>query len=129
MVKTALAIRQAINSVDEAYIRQAIALAMKSTPVIDVRDLQASNIYRAEGADMYITSWEKLRLYDATFEMGLGQPDWVRKPWSRDPGSCIVLPLDERKDYLEVVIQLAVADMGRLLEDEAFMGYVRRWIE
>ncbi len=129
MFETAVTIRKAIKNVDESYIRQAIALAMKSSPNIDVRDLQGSNMDRAEGADMYITSWEKLKLYDATFEMGLGRPDWVRKPWSRDPGSCIVLPFDEHKDYLEVVIQLAVADMGRLLEDKAFRDFVSRWIE
>ncbi|KAJ9606785.1 hypothetical protein H2200_008794 [Cladophialophora chaetospira] len=129
MFRTAVTIRKAIGNVDEPYIRQAIALSMKSSPHIDVRDLQGSNMDRAEGADMYITSWEKLPLYDATFEMGLGPPDWVRKPWSRDPGSCIVLPFDKRKDYLEVVIQMAVADMGRLLEDPAFMEYVTKWIE
>jgi trichothecene 3-O-acetyltransferase len=129
MAQTALAVRKAVNSVDEAYIRQAIALATKSSPDIDVRDLQGSNMDRAEGADMYITSWEKLPLYEATFDMGLGQPDWVRKPWSRDPGSCIVLPFDKRKDYLEVVIQMATPDMGRLLEDTAFWEYVSTWIE
>ncbi|ETI21989.1 hypothetical protein G647_06059 [Cladophialophora carrionii CBS 160.54] len=129
MCETALAIRKAINQVTEPYIRQSIALAENPNPKIDVRDLQGSNMDRTDGADMYITSWEKLKLYDATFDMGLGRPDWVRKPWSRDPGSCIVLPFDDRKDYLEVVIQMAEADMGRLLEDKAFMGYVDRWIE
>ncbi|EXJ59042.1 hypothetical protein A1O7_06473 [Cladophialophora yegresii CBS 114405] len=129
MSETAVAIRTAINQVTEPYIRQSIALAENPNPKIDVRDLQGSNMDRTEGADMYITSWEKLKLYDATFDMGLGRPDWVRKPWSRDPGSCIVLPFDDRKDYLEVVIQMAEADMGRLLEDKVFMGYVDRWIE
>ena len=129
MSKTALAVRKAIKSVDEPYIRQAIALAMKSSPDIDVRDLQGSNMDRTNGADMYITSWEKLPLYDADFDMGLGKPDWVRKPWSRDPGSCIVLPIDERKPFYEVVIQMAVADMARLLEDKAFRQYATSWIE
>jgi hypothetical protein len=129
MSETALAIRKAIDQVTEPYIRQSIALAENPNPKIDVRDLQGSNMDRTDGADMYITSWEKLKLYDATFDMDLGRPDWVRKPWSRDPGSCIVLPFDDRKDFLEVVIQMAEADMGRLLEDEAFMGYVCRWIE
>lgn len=127
--QTARAIRKGINKVDEAYVRQAIALARHPNPKIDVRDLQASNMDRAKGADMYVTSWEKLRMYDATFEMGLGQPDWVRKPWSKDPGSCIVLPHDARKDYVEIVVQMAVADMGRLLEDSDFMEYVVRVVE
>lgn len=127
--ETALAIREAIHSVDEAYIRQAIALAKYPNPNLDVRDLQASNMDRANGADMYITSWEKLQCYDATFEMGLGRPDWVRKPWSKDPGSCIVLPFDKRKDHLEVVVQMTEGDMERLLKDSEFMEYVSRRID
>ncbi|EXJ86085.1 hypothetical protein A1O1_06454 [Capronia coronata CBS 617.96] len=129
MAHTAKAIRKGINAVDEPYIRQAIALARHPDPQIDVRDLQASNMERIRGADMYITSWEKLKCYDATFEMGLGPPDWVRKPWSKDPGSCIVLPYDQRKDYLEVVIQMTEADMARLLEDDELMDHVVRVID
>ncbi|KIX95586.1 uncharacterized protein Z520_08706 [Fonsecaea multimorphosa CBS 102226] len=129
MTETALAVRKAINAVDEPYIRQAIALATYPNPKIDVRDLQASNMDRTDGADMYITSWLKLKTYESTFEMDLGRPDWVRKPWSKDPGSCIILPYDDRKDYLEAVIQMAEADMARLLEDPEFMGYVSRCIE
>ena len=129
LIETAMEVRRAINSVDEPYIRQAIALARFPDPTIDVRDLQASNMDRKNGADMYVTSWEKLNCYDATFDLGLGQPDWVRKPWSRDPGSCIVLPYDDRKDHLEVVIQMTVADMDRLLQDQDFMSYVVRVID
>lgn len=129
VIQTAIEIRRAINSVDEPYIRQAIALARYPDPTNDVRDLQASNMDRAKGADMYVTSWEKLDCYEATFDLGLGPPDWVRKPWSRDPGSCIVLPFDNRKDYLEVVIQMTIADMDRLLQDPVFMDYVIRVID
>ena len=112
--------------VNEPYIRQAIALARDPNPSIDVRDLMGSNMDRADGADMYITSWEKLGLYDATLDLGLGQPDWVRKPWSKDPGSCIVLPSDDRKPYLEVLVQMTEVDMDRLLQDKAFMSHVLR---
>lgn len=129
LARSAIVIRDAINNVNEPYIRQAIALARYADPKIDVRDLQASNMNRSGGADMYITSWEKLRCYEATFEMGLGRPDWIRKPWSKDPGSCIVLPRDERKAYLEVVIQMTGGDMARLLDDKDFMGHVSRVID
>lgn len=129
LAESAVTIRNAIEKVDEPYIRQAIALAQYADPTIDVRDLQASNMDRSKGADMYVTSWEKLSCYEATFEMGLGPPDWVRKPWSRDPGSCIVLPRDERKDYLEVVIQMTQDDMARLLEDQEFMKYISRVLD
>lgn len=129
LAQTAVAIRAAISRVDEAYIRQSIALARDPDPEIDVRDLMGSNMNRATGADMYITSWEKLDLYGATLELGLGRPDWVRKPWSRDPGSCIVLPNDSRRQVTEVLVQMTGDDMGRLMDDSTFLGYVERWIE
>jgi hypothetical protein len=127
--ETALAIRQAISGVDEAYIRQAIALARDPDPRVDVRDLMSSNMNRTNGADMYITSWERMQLYDATLELGLGRPDWVRKPWSKDPGSCIVLPNDDRKPYTEVLVQMTENDMSRLMTDGVFMSHVTRWTE
>ncbi|KIV89072.1 hypothetical protein PV10_08682 [Exophiala mesophila] len=129
LVKAAKEIRRAINNVDEPYIRQAITVSMFADVNCDVRDLQASNMDRSNGADMYITSWEKLEGYESTLGLELGQPDWVRKPWSRDPGSCIVLPFDARKDYLEVVIQMTEADMERLLEDQNFRSYVVKVID
>lgn len=125
---TALAIRHAVNAVQDSYVRATIHLA--NTPHMDVRDLQAANMNRTTGADMYITSWLGLPLYEkGDLGMGLGQPDWVRKPWSRDPGACIILPQDPRRDVLEVVVQLVAEDMERLLRDEAFMDFVERIIE
>jgi hypothetical protein len=125
---TALAIRHAVRAVQDAYVRATIQLS--NTPNVDVRDLQAANMNRTTGADMYITSWLGLPLYEkGDLWMGLGQPDWVRKPWSRDPGACIILPQDPRRHVLEVVVQMAAEDMERLLRDEAFMGFVDRTIE
>ena len=125
---TALAIRHAVTAVQDPYVRATINLS--NTPYIDVRDLLAANINRATGADMYITSWLGLELYEkGDLGMGLGMPDWVRKPWSRDPGACIILPQDPRKDVLEVVVQMVAADMERLLQDEVFMEFVERTIE
>ena len=129
LAETALAIRKSINGVDEPYIRQAIALARDPDPEIDVRDLMGKNMDRTYGADMYITSWQKLDLYQAEMELDLGRPDWVRKPWSKDPGSCIILPNDDRKPYTEVLVQMTEDDMGRLLDNEQFMSYVLNWVE
>jgi hypothetical protein len=129
LARVAQRIRQAINLVDEAYVRQAIALSLVRDPNIDVRDLMASNMDRANGADMYITSWEKLGLYDVTLDMELGRPDWVRKPWSRDPGSCVIMPSDESKPFLEVLVQMTEADVERLLQDKVFQSYVVRVID
>ena len=125
---TALEIRHAVNAVQDSYVRATIALS--NTPNVDVRDLQAANMDRATGADMYITSWMGLPLYEkGDLGMGLGKPDWVRKPWSRDPGACIILPQDPRRDEVEIVVQLVGEDMERLLRDEEFMGFVERFAE
>ena len=127
--RAAVAIRTAIELVDESYTRQLIALVGMPDPDIDVRDLMASNMDRRDGADMYITSWWKLGLYNATLELGLGRPDWARKPWSKDPGSCVVMPHDDREDCIEVLVQMTEPDMERLLRDEMFMSYVERTID
>jgi hypothetical protein len=125
---TALAIRHAVTAVQDPYVRATIALS--NTPNVDVRDLLAANMNRTTGADMYITSWLGLPLYEkGDLGMGLGKPDWVRKPWSRDPGACIILPQDPRRDELEIVVQLVAEDMDRLLRDACFMWFVERTIE
>ena len=126
LASSALAIRAAIAKVDEDYVRDVVMLANSNA---DVRDLLARNMSRKVGADMYITSWRELPLYDSDLGMGLGRPDWVRKPWSKDPGSCIVLPQDPRKDIVEVVVQLRSDDMVRLLHDGEFMKLIDRVVE
>jgi trichothecene 3-O-acetyltransferase len=129
MTFTALAVHEAIRKVDDSYVRAAIALANSTDPTVDVRDLQASNMNRSTGADMYITSWKNLRLYEADLDLGLGPPDWVRKPWSKDPGSCIIMPKDPRKHAVEVVVQMTEDDMARLLMNQQFISMVSRVIE
>lgn len=126
---TALAIHEAVGKVNASYVRAAIALSNSTDPTVDVRDLQASNMNRSTGADMYITSWERMELYSAELNLNLGKPDWVRKPWSRDPGSCIILPRNPKKATVEVVVQMTEDDMARLLNDSDFMATVSRVIE
>ena len=126
LAHTALSIRAAIAQVNDDFIRECITLANTSA---DVKDLLATNMSRGIGADMYITSWEKLGLYDSNLGMDLGGPDWVRKPHSRDPGACIVLPKHKHRDFYEVVVQLRSEDMERLLVDNEFMGLVEHTIE
>ncbi len=123
-------IRRAVVDVDDAYVRQLIAFANAADTGTDVHDIQASNMDRVNGGDMYITSWLTLRSYQHDLGMGLGGPDWVRKPWSRDPGSCIILPRrSPTPEYYEVVVQMTESDMGRLLEDKEFMSYITRVID
>lgn len=118
-------VRKAVEGVNDAYVKECIAFANSADASTDVSDIQASNMNRATGADMYITSWLKLRSYDCDLGMGFGGPDWVRKPWSRDPGSCIILPQKGSSSaYYEVVVQMTEVDMARLLADEKFKGYV-----
>ncbi|KAK5074365.1 hypothetical protein LTR64_006490 [Lithohypha guttulata] len=123
-------IREAIKGVDDGYVRELIAFANAADQLTDVHDIQASNMDRVTGADMYITSWLDFKTYQHDLGMGLGGPDWVRKPWSRDPGSCIILPRKtDNPSYIEVVVQMTGADMDRLLQDQYFMKYVLRVID
>ncbi|KAK5079590.1 hypothetical protein LTR70_009576 [Exophiala xenobiotica] len=123
------AVRQAILSVTDSYIREAIVFVNSAAAGTDVHDLQASNMDRVTAADMYVTSWLKLRTYHHDLGMGLGRPDWVRKPWSRDPGSCIILPRKPNTGYFEVVVQMTEDDMDQLLNDQSFMEFVDRVID
>lgn len=128
--EVSLAIRESIARVDDSFIREAINLANTHDKMTDVTDMQASCMDRATGADMYITSWLRLRTYASDLGMGLGGPDWVRKPWSRDPGSCIILPRkSDDPEYYEVVVQMTEMDMERLLGDQEFMSFVTRVID
>lgn len=124
-------IRKAIKEVDDEYVREMIKFVGEAADKnIDVQDIQASNMDRVSGADMYITSWLKQGTYSHDVGMGLEGPDWVRKPWSRDPGSCIILPENpNRPEHYEVVIQMTEADMGRLLVNEEFTDYVMRVVD
>lgn len=123
-------VRQAIDKVDDGYVREMIAFADRAGDDVDVYDIQASNMDRVNGADMYITSWLKQGAYEHELGMGLDGPDWVRKPWSRDPGSCIILPENKKRpERYEVVVQMTEADMDRLLKDKEFMAYVIRVID
>lgn len=77
--------------------------------------------------------------------MGLGLPDFVRKPWSRDAGGCIILPRDRRGwtkgrqhgagsdtgvvGGLEVLVQLKTEDMERLMQDRDFMQCVHEVLD
>lgn len=122
-------IREATNQISDAYVKELISFANKANSTIDLADIQASNMDRVNGADMYITSWMEFGTYKHDLGMGIGGPDWVRKPWSRDPGSCIILPRDDRKDYLEAVVQMTNDEMTRLLQDEEFLRNVVRVID
>ena len=130
LLQTSQTIRAAIDSVDDNWVRQMISYANKADSDTDVSDIQGSGMDRVHGADMYITSWLKLGSYQHDLGMGLGGPDWVRKPWSRDPGSCIILPeRSKTPEFYEVVSQMTTADMERLLQDEEFKEFVIRVID
>lgn len=122
-------IREAAFQINDAYVKELIKFANDADGTIDLADIQASNMDRVNGADMYITSWMEFGTYKHDLGMGIGGPDWVRKPWSRDPGSCIILPRDDRKDYLEAVVQMRKDEMSSLLQDMEFLHNVVRVID
>lgn len=144
LLSTAITIHTAIARVNDAYLREVLALTTQQGSVRRMVDI---NVETAGGLDICITSWAVLPVFDsddrgegngkansddvAGMGMGLGLPDFVRKPWSRDAGGCIILPRDRRRSGggLEVLVQLKTEDMERLTGDGEFMGCVSRVID
>ncbi|NJR31520.1 hypothetical protein HC762_02040 [bacterium] len=137
LLPTAKVIHGVVARCDDTYLREVLALTQLQSSMREMVDLNA-NI--AAGLDLCINSWAALPIYDESPDaggdlgMGLGLPDFVRKPWSRDAGGCIILPRDRRQrdgrePGLEVLVQLKTEDMHRLLQDSDFMGYVGRVID
>lgn len=145
LLSAAIAIHTAVARCNDTYLREVLALTQQQASMKNMVDL---NVDTAGGLDICITSWAVLPIFeDASREgdggsgsdlgMGLGMPDYVRKPWSRDAGGCIILPRDRRRSQntdvgageLEVLVQLKTPDMERLMRDADFMGCVDRVID
>ena len=149
LLSTAISIHTTITRCNDQYLREVLALTARQDSVKSMADL---NVDTASGLDLCITSWAVLPIFDEGGEsdlgMGLGLPDYVRKPWSRDAGGCIILPRDRRgtqgmprvereeeeeeeeeEGGLEVLVQLKTGDMERLRADCEFMACVARVID
>ncbi|KKY26654.1 putative trichothecene 3-o-acetyltransferase [Diplodia seriata] len=145
----ALRIRQAINSVDDAYIRRrfnfAASLCAKQTPAhVSPGDCGAA-LHRAldpARAGVDCSSWIDFPVTDfripGTTTMttdggqdgGEGRPAWVRKTYSANPGAVNVLPRrggtkGSDEDEWEVLVAAAEVDVERMVEGmEECRGFV-----
>lgn len=78
--------------------------------------------------DLTITSWANLDLYQMDWGSGLGQPEFVRLPFSAADGVCIVLPrrrvdsASHRHNFIEVVVMLKSEHMEALKADSQWQS-------
>ena len=146
LLNTCIVIHTAISRCEDTYLREVLALTNQQDSCRNMVDL---NLDTLSGLDLCITSWAVLPIFgpipgrencSGDMGMGLGLPDFIRKPWSRDAGGCIILPKDPRRrdagvgdgqgeSGLEVLVQLKTEDMQRLVEDRDFMAHVGRVID
>lgn len=80
--------------------------------------------------DLTITSWADLDLYQMGWGSDLGQPEFVRFPYSAADGVCIVLPRRRVEsachypNYIEVVVMLKAEHMEALKADDLWQCLV-----
>ena len=118
MAKTAVAIRQSISQIDDAFIRNLISAvdALEDPSTV----IPAFNSFL--GNDLAITSWLDMGIED--FEWGaLGKVDAVRIPRAAFDGLCIILPRTA-DDGIEVLVGLKTEHMEKLKADEHFNRFV-----
>ncbi|KAL1641541.1 hypothetical protein SLS58_006047 [Diplodia intermedia] len=146
----ALRIRQAINSVDDAYIRRrfnfAASLCARQTPAHVSPGDCGTALHRAldpARAGVDCSSWidfpvTHFRIPGTTTTMttdggqdgGEGRPAWVRKTYSANPGAVNVLPRrggtkGSDEDEWEVLVAAAEVDVERMVKGmEGCRGFV-----
>ncbi|KAH7211456.1 transferase family-domain-containing protein [Fusarium oxysporum] len=80
--------------------------------------------------DVTITSWADLDLYQMNWGSELGQPDFVRFPFSAADGVCIILPRRRAKsashsqNLVEVVVMLKAEHLEALKTDRLWQSLV-----
>ncbi|KAL1870735.1 hypothetical protein Daus18300_005055 [Diaporthe australafricana] len=78
--------------------------------------------------DLTITSWADLDLYQMGWGSALGQPDFIRFPFSAADGVCIILPrkrpepASDCQNLIEVVIMLKAEHMEALKADSLWQS-------
>lgn len=121
LAETALAIRQAVSSVDDANIRALIELVDHVDDVHRIRRRGESSL----GNDLTITSWLDMGLCDMDWGGVLGMIEDRTPTFDGFDGLCVVLPR-RRDGSVKVMVGLEIAGMGRLLEDEGFRRYMKK---
>ena len=120
LAKTALAVRESINAIDDTYIRSLIHFIDDLPDVTAVKPAFRSSLAK----DLAITSWADLGLYDLDWgaAIGGGKIEYLRVPKAAFDGLCIILPRMQN-GAMEVVVGLKQKDMDVLKDDEAFLQY------
>jgi trichothecene 3-O-acetyltransferase len=118
----ASAIRNEIAKVDDSYARSAIAY------INSCEDVRETNLAALDlETDLIYTNLSALPMEESDLGLGLGVPQWVRKPSTKPQGpGCIVLPKRVEQGLWEVMVQLEHRDMEGLLGDEGFRQFVVR---
>ncbi|GAB1314453.1 Trichothecene 3-O-acetyltransferase [Madurella fahalii] len=127
-------IAKAIKRVTPGYVAEVMDLIDQAPDLTDVRPGWDS----FHNADLTITSWANMGLYDADFGDGVGKPELMRVPWMMVDGLLIVLPrkrgLVEQRlndgtnvaavESLEVIVVLHPEDIAALEKDSIWTSYL-----
>ncbi|KAK0759359.1 hypothetical protein N5P37_007547 [Trichoderma harzianum] len=75
--------------------------------------------------DVIVSSWAKTNSYDLDFNLGLGKPEAVRRPWFTPLQSFVYLMPRKADGEIAVAVCLEEENMKRLKADKEFMTYAR----
>lgn len=105
-----------------AYNTRALATVLNRAPEENSISLTAGVDM---SADLMLSSWAGLDCYDLDFNLGLGQPEAVRRPRFEPVESLIYLMPRAPDGEIAVGLCLRDEDMERLRADEQFGMYAR----
>ncbi|QYT00172.1 hypothetical protein H0G86_007270 [Trichoderma simmonsii] len=75
--------------------------------------------------DVIVSSWAKTNSYDLDFNLGLGKPEAVRRPWFTPLQSFVYFMPRKGDGEISVAVCLEKEDMKRLKADKQFTTYAR----
>ncbi|KAL6787397.1 transferase family domain-containing protein [Trichoderma sp. SZMC 28012] len=75
--------------------------------------------------DVIVSSWAKTNSYDLDFNLGLGKPEAVRRPWFTPLQSFVYFMPRKSDGEISVAVCLEKEDMERLKADKQFTTYAR----
>lgn len=75
--------------------------------------------------DVIVSSWAKTNSYDLDFNLGLGKPEAVRRPWFTPLQSFVYFMPRKGDGEIAVAVCLEEEDMNRLKADKEFTTYAR----
>ena len=118
LAHTAFAIRQAIASVNDKYVRALISAIDELDDISNVR----ANHERYLNDDVVITSWLHLGLCDMDWGGMLGMIEDSTPRWDGIDGICCILPR-RRDGSVKLMIGLELGCMEKLESDKEFQRY------